>query len=167
MIKTVVTKSGAETRRLAKKISQEIKKSELEQKHSLVIGLIGELGSGKTIFAKGFAEGLGIKENITSPTFVIEKIYRFRPKADPPRAEKTENYKLFVHIDAYRIEKSKELVGLGFKDLVKSPYNIVLIEWADRIKNILPKNYIKIEFRHVAANKRKIIIDSKTIKIKI
>ncbi len=116
------------------------------RRQAAVIGLIGDLGAGKTIFAKGFAKGLGIKEDVTSPTFVLEKIYKL----------KTKNRRFFVHIDAYRIENSKELLSLGFKKLLKEPSNIILIEWADKIKNILPKKYIKICFEHMEKNKRKI-----------
>ena len=77
----------------------------------------------------------------------IERIYKLKIK----------NYKLFIHIDAYRI-KPKELAALGFQDLLRDPLNIILIEWADRVKKILPKNHIEIKFEHISNNKRKITI---------
>jgi tRNA threonylcarbamoyladenosine biosynthesis protein TsaE len=139
-------KNPDQTQKIAARIAREI--STNKRKKAVVIGLIGDLGSGKTVFAKGFAKGLGVKECVVSPTFVLERIYKL----------KTKNYKLFIHIDAYRIEKSKEIADLGFKDLIRDCRNIVLIEWADRIKNILPKGCIIVKFEHINKNKRKITI---------
>ncbi len=147
MKEIIITKTAKETEKFANRFSRRILKSKLA-KGALVIGLIGELGSGKTVFAKGFAKGLGIKEIVVSPTFVLERIYRL----------KSRNFKLFVHIDAYRIGKAKELADLGFKDLAADSRNIILIEWADRVKKILPKNHIEIKFEHISNNKRKITI---------
>ncbi len=156
MNKFFITKSAKETQKFAADFVKKILKIKSEK--AIIVGLIGELGVGKTIFAKGFAKGLGINEVITSPTFVLERIYRFRPKADPPRAEKDKSFKLFIHIDAYRIGKAKEITDLGFKDLARDSRNIILIEWADRVKKILPKNYIEIKFEHTIDNRRKITI---------
>jgi tRNA threonylcarbamoyladenosine biosynthesis protein TsaE len=147
MNEIIFTKSAKQTQKIASNLSRRILKSNPAGK-AAVIGLIGDLGSGKTVFAKGFAKGLGVKENIVSPTFVIERVYRLKSK----------NYKLFIHIDAYRIEKSGEIMDLGFKDLVSDSKNIILIEWADRIKSILPKNCVRIKFEHAGKNKRKIAI---------
>ncbi len=142
-----VTKNPVQTQKIAAKLSREILKLKPNKK-AAVIGLIGELGSGKTVFAKGFAEGLGIKKIITSPTFVLEKVYELARK-----------HRHFIHIDAYRLKKSKDLIDLGFKNLIRDPKNIILIEWADRIKNILPKNCLRIKFEHKDKNKRKIILE--------
>lgn len=142
-----VTKNPVQTQKIAAKLSREILKLKPNKK-AAVIGLIGELGSGKTVFAKGFAEGLGIKKIITSPTFVLEKVYELARK-----------HRHFIHIDAYRLKKSKDLIDLGFKNLIHDPKNIILIEWADRIKNILPKNCLRIKFEHKDKNKRKIILE--------
>ncbi len=152
MNRSIIAESAKETKKIATKMAKEILKSSFfvettkDRKKAIVIGLIGELGAGKTAFAQGFAKGLGIKENVVSPTFVLERVYKLENK----------KYKLFVHIDAYRLEKSKEMATLGFKDLARNPQNIILIEWADRIKNVLPKNYIKIRFEHINKNKRTI-----------
>ena len=141
-----ITESAKQTQKIAAKISREILKLKPNKK-AAVIGLIGELGSGKTVFAKGFAEGLGLKQNITSPTFVLEKVYELAKK-----------HRHFIHIDAYRLKNSKDLIDLGFKNLIRDPKNIILIEWADRVKNVLPKNCLKIKFEHKDKNKRKIWI---------
>lgn len=142
-----ITKNFTQTQKIAAKLSRKILKLKPNKK-AVVVGLVGELGSGKTVFAKGFAKGLGLKENITSPTFVLEKVYELAKK-----------HRHFVHIDAYRINKSKEMIDLGFKNLIRDPKNIILIEWADRIKNILPKSCIRIKFEHMDKNKRKIWIN--------
>ncbi len=146
----IITKNSAGTQKLASDFARQILKSKPSRK-AIVIGLIGDLGSGKTMFAKGFAKSLGIKNTITSPTFVLEKIYKLNSK----------KYEHLIHIDAYRIEKTKEIIDLGFKDLISYPKNIILIEWADRIKNILPNDCIQVNFEHIKKDERKIIINSK------
>ena len=117
----------------------------MSQKHSsraIVIALIGELGAGKTTFVQKFARAYGILENITSPTFVIFK-----------------KYDTFVHIDAYRLKNSKELMDLGFQKFLDDPNNVICIEWADRVLDILPEDRITIHFDHVDKTTRKIRID--------
>lgn len=163
MKETVVTKSGQETKRFAAKFSGQVAKLKAK-KEAIVIGLIGELGSGKTTFVQGFARGLGIKKNITSPTFVILKCFKFpRPRqaASSGKANgQVSSFKNLIHIDAYRVEKPRELIDLGFKELIRHHKNVVLIEWADRVKAVLPENCVKIYFEHAGGNKRKITIKS-------
>ena len=156
-----IATSVIQTQKIAINLAREIFPPKADQpragktklvKKAVVVGLVGELGSGKTVFAKGFAKGLGIKEIITSPTFVLLKKFKI----------KNLKFKNFVHIDAYRVEKVKELLDLGFKGLISDPKNVILIEWADRVKSILPKNYIQIKFKHIDKNRRKIWIIRKT-----
>ena len=73
---------------------------------------------------------------------------------------KLKNFKNLYHIDAYRLKNPEELLELGFKDLIGNSENLIVIEWADKIKKILPKNILKIEFTNLEKNKRKIIIYS-------
>lgn len=108
---------------------------------AVVVALIGELGSGKTTFVQKFAKAYGITEPITSPTFVILK-----------------QYGNFIHVDAYRIT-SRELKALGIQELMTDPKNIIFIEWANRVKDILPRNCITIHFEHVNQTTRNIRID--------
>jgi tRNA threonylcarbamoyladenosine biosynthesis protein TsaE len=103
-----------------------------------IIGLTGNLGSGKTTFIQGFAEGLGLKNRITSPTFVIFRHYK----------PQTTHYEHFFHMDAYRIGKISELKPLNFKEMISTPQSVVLIEWPEKIKGALPKKTIWLEFRH-------------------
>jgi len=142
MKKENITSSSVQTKKLGEKFAKEIlaKKS---KKKSFVIGLEGELGGGKTTFIQGFAKGLDVKEKILSPTFVILKKFKIKDKN-------------FYHIDCYRIQKSKELLSLGFKEIISNPKNIVTIEWADKVKKIMPKNTLWIQFEFINEKTRKI-----------
>lgn len=143
----IITKSAEETKKTGYELAQTIKQRSFS-KDALVIALEGDLGSGKTTFIQGLGEGLGVKENILSPTFVVQKDFQLD----------LVNYKNLYHIDVYRLKHAGELLDLGFKDLIKNPENIVVIEWADRVKKLLPKKIIWIKFEHLGENKRKIII---------
>ena len=141
-----VTKSSKETKKAGMVLGQALKREPLSNK-AFIVALKGDLGSGKTTFIQGLARGLKIKENILSPTFVIQKNFSLVLK----------NYKNFYHIDAYRLKNPDELLELGFKELIRNPENLIVIEWADKIKKILPRNIFKIEFINLGKNKRKII----------
>lgn len=145
-MKEVIAKSAEETKKVAANLSERLKKQPL-LKHAFIIALEGNLGSGKTTFIQGLAMGLKIKENVLSPTFLILKQFPILFK----------KYKNFYHIDAYRLKNPKELLELGFDDLLNNSENIIVIEWADKIKKILPKDILKIRFKNLGENKRKII----------
>jgi len=145
----IVAKSSKETKKAGMALGQILGRESLSDR-AFIIALEGDLGSGKTTFIQGLAQGLEVKENILSPTFVIQKDFSLALK----------NYKNLYHIDAYRLKNPSELLGLGFKDLIKNSENLIVIEWADKIKKILPKNILKIEFTNLEKNKRKIIIYS-------
>lgn len=155
----MITKNSEETIEYGQKFAQKLKGGE-------VIGLIGELGAGKTVFVKGLAQGLGIKEKITSPTFVILKEYHanranhakniLRPK-DHLRGG-LYKVKTMVHIDAYRIESLDDIKSAGIQDYLGRDDIIVAVEWAEKIKKILPKNTIYIKFKHKSENQREIIL---------
>lgn len=130
----------SQTKRLGKLLAKKILKKK-QKREALVLALVGELGSGKTTFLQGFARGLGIKEKINSPTFVIIK-----------------RFDHFYHIDCYRIKKVKELLSLGFKKIISNHQNIVAIEWADRVKKIMLKETIWINFKFINNKTRKIVI---------
>ena len=158
-MKQIITNSEKETLALAKKYAKTLKSG-------AVIGLTGNLGAGKTVFVKGLASGLGLKKNITSPTFVIMKVYsvnsrsaRILPKAKlfngayPIRKEKIKN---FVHIDAYRLKEGQDLVAIGAREYFNRPGTLTVIEWADRVKKVLPKKTKYIDIKILDGNKRKI-----------
>jgi tRNA threonylcarbamoyladenosine biosynthesis protein TsaE len=99
-----------------------------------IFGLSGDLGAGKTAFVKAVAKDLGITEDVTSPTFVIEKIYQL------PTNTNSTPFSHLIHIDAYRIEDSNELLVLGWEKIISDPSNLILIEWPENIKAIFPAN---------------------------
>ena len=102
-----------------------------------VITLSGELGAGKTYFTKAFGKSLGIKEVINSPTYVIIKSYKLKSK----------HYEKLVHIDAYRLKNGKDLLKLGFMEIIDNPKNLVVIEWPEIVEEIIPKNAIKLAIK--------------------
>ncbi len=165
MLKKLRTKDFRETQKLGKKMAQEFLTAAHLCKGALVIGLEGDLGGGKTTFIQGFAKGLGVKEKILSPTFVILKRFKIYPvKSREEGAKqfnrmKTQKFKIFYHLDCYRIQAPKELLDLGFREIVSKPENIVVIEWADRVKKILPKNTIFLKFNFIGKNSREIVIN--------
>ena len=146
-----LTNSPSRTRKIANILAQEILGTKLK-KTALVLALEGELGAGKTTFLQGFARGLGIKEKILSPTFVIMRKFKIRKKSC--------DFANFYHIDCYRIGKAKEILDLGFREIILNPRNIVAIEWADRIKKILPKNTLALKFKFIDKLKREIVVKS-------
>ena len=115
---------------------------------ALVVGLYGDLGSGKTTFTQDVAAIFGIEENITSPTYVIEKIYPIIQA----------KFKNLIHIDAYRLASGKELISLGWKNISSNPDNIILIEWPEKVVEILPENHSKIYFKFISDTEREIEI---------
>lgn len=135
-----ITKSAAETQKLGEQFAQRLKGGE-------IIGLIGELGSGKTTFVQGLARGLGIKKRIISPTFIFIRPYAI---CHSPRATR------LFHVDLYRIEKAEEAVGLGLEEIWSEPENIVVIEWAEKIEKTLPKKMIRIYFEYEGQDERRI-----------
>jgi len=140
--KKYLTNNPSQTKKIGEILAKEVIKTK-PSKRALVIGLEGDLGGGKTTFLQGFSKGLGIKQKITSPTFVIMRRYKIQN---------------FYHIDCYRIEKPKEILDLGFKEIISNPQNIVAVEWVDRIRKIMPKNTIWIKFDFVNKNTRQISI---------
>ena len=114
---------------------------ESEKFPNMVICLIGELGCGKTVFTKGFANALGIEETITSPTFTIIKEYL---NGELP----------LYHMDVYRLEETDE--SIGYKDYFKKG-GVTIIEWADIIKSDLPKERLEIRFKIIDEDTRVLI----------
>ena len=111
-----------------------------------VIELLGDIGAGKTTFTRGLAQGLGIKEPITSPSFTISKSY----------ALPNSNGRL-IHYDFYRLPDP----GLMLDDLqenLNNPENVIIVEWGESVANILPENRTKIEIKYNDDNSREVIL---------
>ena len=146
-MKITITKNEKETEAFAGKLAKDILSKKNDK--ATVVALDGVLGSGKTTFTKGFAKELGIKEEITSPTFIILNEYDI----DTPA------FKKFYHIDCYRLKNEEDLNSIGFFDILEDSENIVLVEWAGKIKKVIPKDAVKIKFYYISENKRKISVN--------
>ena len=142
----IISHNLTETADLAAKILAElINKKRADQ--ATLVSLQGDLGAGKTTFTQAVARALGIKERVTSPTFVIMKIYH--GKATP--------WTRLIHIDCYRLDKDKDLLKLGWDELASDPANLILVEWPERVGNLLTAPDLKIKFEVAGENSRKII----------
>jgi tRNA threonylcarbamoyladenosine biosynthesis protein TsaE len=148
------TFSPSQTRKTGQILAKELLKTR-PGKNATLIGLLGDLGGGKTTFLQGFARGLGIKQKILSPTFVIIKKLQIPKTIAPSSKLKIKRQRLY-HLDCYRIKKSKEILDLGFKEIISDPENIVAVEWVDKIMDILSKDAIILKFDYIDANKRRI-----------
>ena len=142
----VISKSLLDTEKIAKEFIEKISMGIYGK--ALVVGLYGDLGSGKTTFTQSIAKIFNIKEDVTSPTYVIEKIYEIENK----------NFKNLIHIDAYRLDSAKELLALEWERILIDPRNIILIEWPERVAEVLPKNHAKIFFKFISEFEREIEI---------
>ena len=147
-----LTISPRQTQKLGENLAKKILRRRLI-KTAFVVGLRGDLGGGKTTFLQGFAKGLRVKEKILSPTFNIFRRFQISSL----------RFQNFYHIDCYRIQKQKEILDLGFKEIVSNPRNIVAIEWAERIKKIIPKKTIWVNFKFVGKKRRRIFVTIPTI----
>lgn len=131
-MKQYITNSEKETKLLAAKLTRDFNKG--------IIALYGDLGAGKTTFVQGAAYGLGIKDKILSPTFVLVRIHKLA------------NQKTFYHIDLYRLENIEDIKSIGIDEILSSD-NIVLIEWAEKLKS-LPKNAVKVKIEKGKGDER-------------
>ena len=141
------THSKQETIDFAKNFAKKLKGGE-------ILALIGELGTGKTIFAQGLALGLGIKQNLSSPTYVFMKLYEIKSSG-----EGQEKIKRLCHIDAYRAEHEYDIINIGAEDFIGKKDIITVIEWGDRIRNILPPRTTYLYFTSQGENERLIKTD--------
>jgi tRNA threonylcarbamoyladenosine biosynthesis protein TsaE len=143
-----LSNSLEETQKIAREFVNSLKANE---NGAVVVGLYGNLGSGKTSFTQGVAKAFGVEDTVVSPTFVIEKIYELT----------SQNFSHLIHIDAYRIEKSEELLHLGFREIIKDKGNVIFIEWPERVMDIIP-DHIKINLKSLNdQNAREIEINDK------
>jgi len=135
----LIVKSIGETSKLASQIAKNLKGSE-------VICLIGELGVGKTYFVKFFAEALGIPgEEVISPTFVYW------------RKHEGEKFKL-NHFDFYRIENHRDIREIGLEEAFEEKKAVTIIDWADRVTEMLPEDRLEIHIKYLGESERQIIL---------
>ncbi|MEK7107922.1 MAG: tRNA (adenosine(37)-N6)-threonylcarbamoyltransferase complex ATPase subunit type 1 TsaE [Patescibacteria group bacterium] len=164
-----LSKSLAETEKFA---AEFVAKLAPKKDEATLVALSGELGSGKTTFVQCVARALGIKETITSPTFVLIKSYQLPVLKSPApmnigappfskgelkspfvkgstRVREGEGFETLFHIDAYRLESGAELAKLGFEEIVANPQNLIFLEWPENVSEVLPTNYLTIKFSFI------------------
>lgn len=118
-----------------------------------VVALHGELGAGKTVFARGLAVGLGLREHIHSPTFVIAHEYKIKHPL-------VSGVNYFFHLDLYRLESAESAHAFDIEEYLAANNAVTLIEWAERIEPLLPKKTIKIFLSHLSEMQRQIRIQT-------
>lgn len=122
--------------KITKSLLSYIKKGAI--KGATILAFSGDLGAGKTTTTKEIAKQLGVKERVISPTFVIMKKYK----------TKDLKYKNLIHIDAYRLNKSEELLRLGWEEMIANKDNLIIIEWPERVFDCLPKEIYSLKLEH-------------------
>lgn len=137
-MKTAVP-TPAELEQEARSFSERLKKQDMR---ATVVTLSGELGAGKTAFVKAVAGAFGITEHVTSPTFVLMRLYAL--------PENSSGFTRLVHIDAYRLTKREELSALGFDDIIKTPKNLVLLEWPESVGGLENESSVRV---HISMEK--------------
>ena len=139
----VISDSAQTTMQIAKKYASGIKSP-------MVISLVGDLGAGKTTFAKGFSEGFGVNDTITSPTFTILNEYMGK---DMP----------LYHFDMYRLSSKDEAIEAGFEEYfdLSKLRGVVLVEWASNVDGLLPTLHIEVSIKKIDDSKREILISPK------
>lgn len=145
----IISNSPIFTRNLGKTFSAILSKGN-------VILFTGELGGGKTTFISGLAEGFGLGENLSSPSFTLLNEYRI------------DNSRKFIHADLYRLESVGEINGIGLDDYFYDGISIICVEWGDKIRNCIEKEYLEINLSYLidkmdkdnSGTRRKIIFNS-------
>ncbi|MEK7564485.1 MAG: tRNA (adenosine(37)-N6)-threonylcarbamoyltransferase complex ATPase subunit type 1 TsaE [Patescibacteria group bacterium] len=131
----MISKSIQDTENIAKSFLDKVLKNKKPREGALVICLSGELGAGKTAFTKIVSKVLGIKHKVNSPTFVVMKKYSIG---------KTYGVKFLLHFDAYRLNNGAELLSLGWEEMIKDKNNLIIIEWPENVKDIIPHDALYI-----------------------
>jgi tRNA threonylcarbamoyladenosine biosynthesis protein TsaE len=144
------TQSAEETQRLGEKIGSSLVSENPDFEGKRIFALSGELGSGKTTFVQGFAKGLGVEGRVNSPTFILMRTYKLNGK----------RWESLYHVDLYRLEENiaQELNNLGISDIWQDENSIIVIEWAEKAKHLIPKEAVWINFLEGPKSQRKIEI---------
>lgn len=135
----MLSRSDQETKKYARELVRSLK-------GPAVLALEGELGAGKTTFVQGLAEELGIEKRVLSPTFVFLRSYVL----------KNPKFKKFHHFDLYRCHSLADVKSIGFEEVLEEVGSLVVIEWPEVAKNLLPKNTEWVRFKKLSENEREI-----------
>lgn len=137
MERVVITEGPEETVRLGEELAQALRPGD-------VVALVGELGSGKTTLVKGIAQGLFVKEPVISPSFLLARSYRGRMPLH--------------HLDAYRVNSPEELVEVGLLELLPPEEGVTVVEWADRVEELIPPGSLWIHLEHLDGDRRRLTL---------
>ncbi len=143
---TFISKSERETESFARTLTTRLLTR--PRRGALVLALEGDLGSGKTTFTRGLASALGLAHRVTSPTFLIMRRYPL-----PRKKRRSLPFTHFFHVDSFRI-KAADLDALDWQRIIANPRHIIAIEWADRVKRIIPKHALWVTFSASHPQKR-------------
>ena len=139
-MKKIISHSEAETENFAFELAKTLSPG-------VVLTLEGDLGAGKTVFARGFARGLGVKEAVSSPTYTIAQEYVL------------EGNKRLYHLDLYRISSAEAGLAFGVDEFFNDPKAYALVEWPGQIGNVIPDDALKVSIRHLDESTREITLD--------
>ncbi|MFA6604100.1 MAG: tRNA (adenosine(37)-N6)-threonylcarbamoyltransferase complex ATPase subunit type 1 TsaE [Patescibacteria group bacterium] len=146
-MKTVILKNLAELNRFAAEFAAGLRGGE-------IVGLIGDLGSGKTAFVKALAAALGSKKSVRSPTFILMQLI-----AVGAATKKQTSISQICHVDAYRLKDDAELRGIGFYDFAGRPDTVTFVEWADLVPGIRQTaGYRELRFSFSGASERLVLL---------
>lgn len=143
------TKSAEETQIFGKKIGTNLIQKGRGEK-ATILALSGELGSGKSTFVQGLGKACGIPHRVLSPTFLVVREYTLSSTI----------FSHLYHIDLYKMEENADWANLGFDEIFTNPAHLVVIEWAERMKDLLPDKRIDISFRVMSGVKRQIVVQT-------
>lgn len=138
----MLSKSVEETSKIAQNFLKKILKIKKGQKGATVVALSGDLGAGKTAFTQAIAKHLGIKNKVASPTFVLIKKYPLK---------KSKNYTHLFHLDAYRLKNEKELMHIGWGEIINNKEHLVFIEWPEHVEKVIPA---RTKFVYITTNEK-------------
>lgn len=133
----IISKSEEDTIAFAEYIAKQVTPG-------TVIALYGDLGAGKTVFSRAFARAIGVTENVSSPTYTIIQEY------------KLDNFKYLYHLDLYRINNSRDALAFAVDEYLNDANSYALVEWPERIEDILAPDTVKIMIEHLNDSERKI-----------
>ena len=139
-MKKIISHSEAETEKIAFDLASSLQPG-------VVLTLNGDLGAGKTVFARGFARGLGVEEAVSSPTYTIAQEYSLP------------DGKRLYHLDLYRISSAESGLAFGVDEFFNDPKAFALVEWPERVGDVIPEDAGKIFIRHLNETEREICLD--------
>ena len=154
----IISHSSSQTQRLGMRLGELLRGGEL-------LLLDGQLGTGKTTFTQGLARGMGITENVSSPTFTLLKEYHGHPipmiqpgqEASPSQPSRQRSGLTLYHFDLYRLEDPGEIIDLGFEDYFNSP-GVCVVEWADKANLLWPDQHLRIHLKMISETKRGLLL---------